>query len=73
MCLLILDKFRRVFCNLPRLPRNHQNPRRYNETQEKWVMGNYKLSITHYQLQIDYTLSIKSTAFTLEETMQELE
>ena len=31
-------------------------------------MGNYELQITHYQLQIDYTLSIKSTAFTLEET-----
>ena len=31
-------------------------------------MGNYELQITHYQLRIDYTLSIKSTAFTLEET-----
>ena len=22
---------------------HHQNPRRYNKTQEKWVMGNYTL------------------------------
>ena len=32
---------RRVFCNLPRLPRNYQAPRRYNETQKQLVIGNW--------------------------------
>ena len=34
---------RRVFCNLPRVPRNHQNPRRYNETQGQLIIMNYEL------------------------------